>query len=181
MADDDANEIKAVEEVSLANCWTAPLCSVYSCYSKVTASFSTKMHISSVSSVVNTNSLQPKMQEESTFWEKALELMDEWDKAAKDREHKHKEAELEISRTLDELTKAINKATIESSLLFQSSLPDDIKQLFDQTSVLDQKYTELEERHTNFDADWKKRFRDHNKKLAKKLDAQTQSFNTKIN
>eukprot|EP00957_Ditylum_brightwellii_P202230 15329197-Ditylum_brightwellii.AAC.1 len=46
-ADDDANKIKAVEEDSLGNCWMAPLCSIYSCYSKVMASFSTKMHRSS--------------------------------------------------------------------------------------------------------------------------------------
>eukprot|EP00957_Ditylum_brightwellii_P126798 9665274-Ditylum_brightwellii.AAC.1 len=40
MADDDANEIKAVEEDSLANCWTALLRSVYSRFSKVVASSS---------------------------------------------------------------------------------------------------------------------------------------------
>eukprot|EP00957_Ditylum_brightwellii_P177935 13553011-Ditylum_brightwellii.AAC.3 len=67
------------------------------------ASSSTKMHSSSVSSV-------------PTFWEKALKRMNEWDKAAKDRERKHKEAELEISRALGKLTKATNKATKESSL-----------------------------------------------------------------
>eukprot|EP00957_Ditylum_brightwellii_P124726 9506696-Ditylum_brightwellii.AAC.1 len=120
-ADDNANKIKAVEEDSLANCWTAPLCSVYSCFSKVMASSSSKTQGSSVSSVMNTNSLQPKKQEESTFWEKALEHMEEWDRAAKDREHKRKEAELEISRALDKLNEATNKATKESALSFQSS------------------------------------------------------------
>eukprot|EP00957_Ditylum_brightwellii_P100220 7637380-Ditylum_brightwellii.AAC.1 len=99
-ADDDANEIEAVEEDSLANCWATPPCSVYPCCSKVMASSSTKMHSSS----------------ESTFWEKASERMDEWDEAAKDREHKCKESEQEISRALDKLTKATNKATKESSI-----------------------------------------------------------------
>eukprot|EP00957_Ditylum_brightwellii_P134174 10229881-Ditylum_brightwellii.AAC.1 len=42
-----ANKIKAVEEDSLANCWTAPPCSIYSYYSKVMASSSTKTHSSS--------------------------------------------------------------------------------------------------------------------------------------
>eukprot|EP00957_Ditylum_brightwellii_P162691 12389006-Ditylum_brightwellii.AAC.1 len=109
------------------------------------ASSSTKTHSSSVSSVTNTDSLQFKTQEESTFWEKALERIDEWDKTAKDREHDREEAELEIPRALDKLTKATNDATKESSLSFQSSLLDDIKKLCDQTSALDQKSTELEE------------------------------------
>eukprot|EP00957_Ditylum_brightwellii_P084092 6393294-Ditylum_brightwellii.AAC.1 len=89
-ADDDANKIKAVEEDSLANCWTALPRSVYSRYSKVMAFSSTKTHSSSVSLVMNTNSPQPKAQEESTFWEKASERMDEWEKAAKDKERKRK-------------------------------------------------------------------------------------------
>eukprot|EP00957_Ditylum_brightwellii_P084949 6459608-Ditylum_brightwellii.AAC.1 len=70
---------------------------------------------------------------------------------------KNKEAKLEISRVLDKVTKSTNK-----------------------TSALDQKSTELEEWRTNFNADQKKRFCDGDKKLAKKLDTQTQSLDTKI-
>eukprot|EP00957_Ditylum_brightwellii_P033308 2523687-Ditylum_brightwellii.AAC.1 len=101
------------------------------------------MHSPSVSSVTNTNSLQPKIQEESTFWDKALEHMEEWDKSANDRERKCKEAELEISRALDKLTKDTNKTKKEPSLLKNGSVIN-------------------------------------TKKLAKNLDAQTQSFDTKI-
>eukprot|EP00957_Ditylum_brightwellii_P074628 5671098-Ditylum_brightwellii.AAC.1 len=117
-ADDDANEVKVVEEDSLANCWTAPPHSVYSCFSNVTASSSSTTQGST-------------------------------DNTVKDIEQKQEESELEVSKALDKFNEATNEATKASSFLFQSSLSEDIKKFFKQTSALDQKSTELEEWHTH--------------------------------
>eukprot|EP00957_Ditylum_brightwellii_P078762 5988633-Ditylum_brightwellii.AAC.1 len=56
----------------------------------------------------------------------------------------------------------------------QSSLADEIKKLCDQTNEIEAKSNELEEWRTSFDADQKKRYKEQDKKMAKKLDAQTQ-------
>eukprot|EP00957_Ditylum_brightwellii_P186505 14199781-Ditylum_brightwellii.AAC.1 len=60
------------------------------------------------------------------------------------------------------------------------AVSQDIQQLFEKAKEMESNVIKMVEWHTEFNAEQKKRFKEQDKKMAKKLDAQTKNFDTKI-
>eukprot|EP00957_Ditylum_brightwellii_P092850 7068773-Ditylum_brightwellii.AAC.1 len=71
----------------------------------------------------------------------------------------------------------LNEATKKTQ---ESSVASKIAQLFEKTTDIESKATELEEWRITFDADQQKWFCEQDKKITKKLDAQSNQFDNKI-
>eukprot|EP00957_Ditylum_brightwellii_P084209 6403015-Ditylum_brightwellii.AAC.1 len=71
----------------------------------------------------------------------------------------------------------LNEATKKTQ---ESSIASEIAQLFEKTTNMESKATELEEWHIIFDADQQKQFCEQEKKMTKKLDTQSNQLDNKI-
>jgi hypothetical protein len=165
------DEVAIVEEDVLENCWKAPTRSIYS-HSGTDATLS-----STVSGITDVNSPQKSVHadNDAEVWNELVKRTELLEKAAEDLAETEKVNQEELERKNTEWeekqTQMLCDMQEKNEAFTRDMITENFDKLLHESEEAKKKSKKMEEWRIAFDAEQKKRFRDQEKKISKKIDA----------